>query len=526
MLSCGHRCPSVCGEPCELQTCKSCSEEDALDSIVDLQGQVRLRDLEDDDTLNSMTITLSCRHVFTVETLDSVTRICDFYDQDNYGEWTKAILPDASNTRHRPACPRCGGRIDSLRYGRVLKCSNHSILQHNVARSLSDQLSWVEKRLGEVRDRLKEEIIEVAHSLGTANLPAHSEAARLVSLEQINITLAEEEDFPTSFEIIQNLNKFHGFSPRHTKAWRKAIGEVADPYEVAYGVAAYESDPSVDPYHEWLTCLYDEEVKTSGGSIASTADPAQQRLQQLATKAVHARIGHLYPRASDRFSVEAFWITIEILMVLGLGISKACEQIWQRNIPRANTTPLDHFTDFLLLRASKDAETAYRLANESKSLDKALICRVLVLQTQYEHALHKCRVAIRNGSLPDRETRNEYSDLCTRSVEQIRDLQASVSQAIPRESVPGESDMKAEWVGVYFVHPTQIILEAWNDLGRAIQNDLPAWRLERVDGGQLVIWHPLIQEAAAENREWDILTREESALPFWEESGVLSAGSQ
>ncbi|CUA71429.1 Nonribosomal peptide synthetase 1 [Aspergillus fumigatus Af293] [Rhizoctonia solani] len=492
---------SVCGEPCELQTCVPCSEEDTSDSTVDLLGQVCLRDLEDDDTLDSMTITLSCRHVFTVEALDSVTRISDFYERDRYGEWTKAILPNASIRHYRPVCPRCSGSIDSLRYGRVLKCSNHSIIQHNVARTLSNQLSWVEGRLDEIRDRLEEEIIQAVHLLGTANLPTLSEAARRASLERIEIALAAEEDFPTSFEFIENLGKLHGFAPRHTKAWRKAVGAASRPYEIAYGVAAYESDPSAAAYNNWLKRLYENGLKKRGGSTAPTVDPAQQRLQQLATKEAHTRIGHVYPRASDRFTVEAFWVTIEILMNLGLAISEACGQIWQRDVPGANTTPLDYFAEFIFLRASKDAETAYRLAEESKSRNKALICQVLVLQTQYEYALHKCRVAIRDGSLLNRGTRDEYSDMCARSIEHIQVLQTSASREIPHESVPGERDMKAEWIGVYFVHPTQIILEAWNDLARAIQNDVLAWRQGQMDGGQLVIWHRLIQEAAAENRE-------------------------
>lgn len=37
MLSCGHQCPSVCGEVCPLDKfCQSCGSEDVKDTLVDL----------------------------------------------------------------------------------------------------------------------------------------------------------------------------------------------------------------------------------------------------------------------------------------------------------------------------------------------------------------------------------------------------------------------------------------------------------------------------------------------------------
>ncbi|KAG8695366.1 hypothetical protein FRC11_001525, partial [Ceratobasidium sp. 423] len=242
----------------------------------------------------------------------------------------------------------------------------------------------------------------------------------------------------------------------------------------------------------------------SGGSAALTTDPVQQRLQQLAGKIAHTRIGHLRPRASDRFTVEAFWVTIEILMLLGLAIGGACEEVWQRNAAAANVTYWENLAEFLLLRASRDAETAYRLADESKSQNKAILCRLLILQTQYEHTVHRCRVAIRNGSLLNRETRDEYLDMCTRNIEQIRELQASVPRdykgRVQRGSVVGTTAIKAEWVQGHFVEPEQTILESWNNLVRTIQIEIPQRRQEKASGDQLILWNPVIQEAAASDR--------------------------
>ncbi|KAG8740057.1 hypothetical protein FRC11_000419, partial [Ceratobasidium sp. 423] len=167
--------------------------EDTLDSVVDLLRQIRLRDLGDNGTLDSMTITLPCRHVFTVKALDSITRIQDFYERDAHGRWTKAIMPNASEMLDRPACPHCGGGIDALRYGRVLKYSNHSILQHNVARSLSERLVQAERLLSGVRSGLEQAITTTISSFGTADFPIPSDATRNSLLQRIARAVAAKQ---------------------------------------------------------------------------------------------------------------------------------------------------------------------------------------------------------------------------------------------------------------------------------------------------------------------------------------------
>ncbi|KAG8712687.1 hypothetical protein FRC11_014506 [Ceratobasidium sp. 423] len=499
------------------QTCKTCSGG-TQGSIVNALRQVHLRYFGSGVTLDSMTITLPCRHVFSVEELDSVTRIHDFYKRGSRGEWTKAIMPNASDVRNRPVCPRCGGRIDSLRYGRVLKNSNHSALQHNLAHSLSGRLANAGMMLSKARQGLEKAVTEAVRSFGSTNFPAPSATTRRTLLERINTALTANESCPTSLEIVENLSKFHGFPPRHIRAWRKAISEISETYQIAYGVT-FEVDPSLQAYETSLGRLYLDELNKVSGSSARTTDPAQQRLQDHAAKAAHIRIGHPRPRVCDRFTVEAFWITIEILVILGLATSKACEELQQQNAAGVNVTHWENVAEFILLRASKDAETAYRLANESKSQNKAIICRRLILQTQYEHAAHKSRVAIRNGALLNRETQDEYLGMCARNIEQIQELQTSVPQEyrgrVQRGSIFGATEMKAEWVRENFVQPAQGAIEAWNNLTQAIRIDMEGWNTpHRIESGTPNV---------SINAQRAILTHEESALSFLEASGAPSA---
>ncbi|CAE6503560.1 unnamed protein product, partial [Rhizoctonia solani] len=515
-LSCGHPCPSICGEPCEFQTCKPCSEEGTLAFIVDPVGQIHLRDLEDNATLDSVTITLPCRHIFTVKALDTITRIRDFYERNSHGEWAKAIMPDILAVRNRPTCPHCGGGIDSLRYGRILKNSNHSILQHSIACILSDELSEAERLLLQARDKLSQSVTEAVSSHQTGH---H------ILQEKVDIALVADRNSPTNLDIVENLTRFHGFPSRCTMTWQKVVREIMKPYDIACRVTQ-KADPSAEAYEGLLARLYQAELNKSGGSTALTTDPEQHRLQQLAIKVAHVRIGHPRPHASDRFTVEAFWVTVEILLLLALAISKACEEKMQPNV-EANITHWEKLAEFFLLRASADAEAAHRLADQSKSHSKAILCRLLILQTQYEHTAHRFRAAVRNRSLSDCKTRDEFVGTCARAIEVIREVQTSVPRdyqaRVQKDLLAGVNATKADWVQVNFVEPSQKLLDAWNNLTQTIHIDNPEQLQQQASDRQLVMWEPVVQGYARLKRAWDILTRRKSAPLFWERPGVPSA---
>ncbi|CUA71426.1 hypothetical protein RSOLAG22IIIB_09534 [Rhizoctonia solani] len=454
-------------------------------------------------TLDSMTITLPCRHVFTVKALDSITRVHDFYDRDSRGRWSNLTLPNASNVCIRPVCPHCGGEIDSLRYGRILKYFNHSVLQHNISRSLSERLSQAENMLSGIHNNIEETIMDTVCSFGTRGIPAPSDAVRQKSLQQIDAAVEAEKDQPTSLHLAQNLSKFHGFPPRHTKAWRKAMEGVTEPYLVAYNVTR-ECDPSVKGYNALFARFYHDELNRSGGTSAPTIDPTQQRLQQLASEAAHIRIGHPRPRASERFVVEAFWISIEIMMLLGLSVSRACEITQQQPADDANTICWENVAEFLLLRASKDAEKALDLARISESHTTIVKCQLLVLQTQYELAAHKCLTAGRNGRLLNPEYRQEYLSICNRGIEQIQNLRVSVPRDYQGSVQPGAmrstTVMRAEWTREYFSDPSKKTLEAWVNLYHLVHDEIPGRRQEETAAKRL--WRPVVQKAAASNRKW------------------------
>ncbi len=107
-LRCGHKCASVCGEPC-LQLCPSCDQKEFK---VQLQGTSRKRKKKWVPEKNQLYIQLDCKHIFTVE----------FLDQYMHPKQTSDV---AVAPKH---CPTCRANIrSSYRYGNSVKESLRDI---------------------------------------------------------------------------------------------------------------------------------------------------------------------------------------------------------------------------------------------------------------------------------------------------------------------------------------------------------------------------------------------------------------
>lgn len=72
------------------------------------------------EELDELIITLTCGHIFTVETLDGVCELERYYTRDEDDAWA-SIAPPPQGLKRPPTCPHCREPIKSLRYGRVYK---------------------------------------------------------------------------------------------------------------------------------------------------------------------------------------------------------------------------------------------------------------------------------------------------------------------------------------------------------------------------------------------------------------------
>ncbi len=118
-LSCGHRCPSICGEECAEGYCQICNTE-KHDARVDLLEFKTYGEIEVDET---PIVVLGCGHFFITESLDGYVGMSEVYVEDDSGRIIG--LRDASGMMDTgvPSCPDCKRPIRQFatrRYNRVI----------------------------------------------------------------------------------------------------------------------------------------------------------------------------------------------------------------------------------------------------------------------------------------------------------------------------------------------------------------------------------------------------------------------
>lgn len=121
LLSCGHQCPSLCGEDCpDARYCQTCGSEDVLTTIVDLLEMKEYREITIDET---PCIFPDCGHFFTMESMDGQMSMREHYELDGNGIPT-GIMDAAKpfSMDEVKACSVCRGSLRNIsRYGRIVR---------------------------------------------------------------------------------------------------------------------------------------------------------------------------------------------------------------------------------------------------------------------------------------------------------------------------------------------------------------------------------------------------------------------
>ncbi|RCI12169.1 hypothetical protein L249_0774 [Ophiocordyceps polyrhachis-furcata BCC 54312] len=122
-LSCGHRCPSLCGEPCpDERFCQQCGPEEIQSTCVDF---IEMKDYREIDLDEEPCIFPQCGHFLTVTSMDGQMELSWYYELDEHG------TPRSINRRSEPlvlggkaiqVCGTCRGSLRSIaRYGRIVR---------------------------------------------------------------------------------------------------------------------------------------------------------------------------------------------------------------------------------------------------------------------------------------------------------------------------------------------------------------------------------------------------------------------
>ncbi|CAG1988114.1 unnamed protein product [Fusarium graminearum] len=118
-LSCGHQCPSFCGEVCPIGYCQVCNRSKKT-ARVDL---LEFRKYSEIDLDEAPIVVLGCGHFFTGETLDGLVGLGEVYHTDMSGNFTGMKNMSGTLAQKTPCCPDCKRSIRQFatrRYNRVI----------------------------------------------------------------------------------------------------------------------------------------------------------------------------------------------------------------------------------------------------------------------------------------------------------------------------------------------------------------------------------------------------------------------
>lgn len=119
-LSCGHRCPSVCGEPCpSFEFCIECCTTSPQTRD---ENHLTLLRSYSNDVATSPLVILKCGHFFPMHILDSLFELSKYYVRNN-DKWISFKYPEHGRGKFL-TCPNCNLPVcvkDSNRYSRILK---------------------------------------------------------------------------------------------------------------------------------------------------------------------------------------------------------------------------------------------------------------------------------------------------------------------------------------------------------------------------------------------------------------------
>jgi hypothetical protein len=287
----------VCGEPCSI--CVSCAPPDRRKDIVDLIMQTTMEDIVPGDTLDSLIFTLSCGHSFTVETLDGVCQLEEFYIRHD-DKWHGLATPDPG-FRVSPLCPTCRSPISIPRYGRAIRRSVLDLAELNVAADMSRALEEVRKTLNGFDQAKAQTVVE------QAIVDAAPEATAMSPKDKANIQklypkyLQENPHRPIAAQILSlaggsKKKNVHLVPRRLAMIWKNVTTSLNRAYSTAIEVATQRPAHLV-AYENAFSTLYQQEMEAFTNDTVHTPRRPTENAMRLA----RFKVGQPPPRADKRF---------------------------------------------------------------------------------------------------------------------------------------------------------------------------------------------------------------------------------
>ncbi|KAJ2931227.1 hypothetical protein H1R20_g5802, partial [Candolleomyces eurysporus] len=434
-------------------------------TVVDLILGETLADIpitSDSEELDTMIITLpNCRHFFTVETLDGVCSMNDWYEYDETaGKWTGIRVPTTAE-RHPPACPNCRASITSPRYSRVFKAADLDILEKNVIAKMTQGLGGLQRDLDaleglNIGNAITQQLLQLPSI--TAPSVKQGQAKACIKARQAIFSDTTRSE-PISPHVFTD-DKLFLFSPETSQVWKAAIRPITKLLSDITRVTKVRP-AHVHAWESAFTYLYNQEID------AAAADPARapRNPHEYAMRMAKLKLGQAHPRADRRFLIEAFWISLELRFTLlelingVLDLMSTKPGIFDQN-ERAIWAQYGRFT---IRTCVEDSSLAYQIAEDSQSRRQMTSCRIFILRSALEQFRFSMAMSQKSGHF--NEQRKHLLEL---AVQQNQAANSTVDETI-QAHIAVKFEDQTSWLDDNFRKPASVILEEWDKLERSIR---------------------------------------------------------
>jgi hypothetical protein len=436
--------------------------------VVDLVLYLTLEDIcVDENTLDNRLITLpTCLHVFTVETLDGICHMNDYYTkrttQDGSEVWSGLKSPDRDGIASPPVCPTCRSAITSPRYGRVFKRANLDILERNVISDMTQRLDTVQTELNGVsQSHLEAQLIQSAEKASFDTLPLADKKRKSMLRQRASVLRNQKGPLGMNDLLPSNQKLFHISNDVSTK-WKRITSRLTHIYTRAVDATKVRS-PHITAWEGAFSYLYDQELMVYGENPSRL--PAHP--EENAMRVARIRVGQPQPQADRRFVVEAIWITLRIrfmLISLANNFRKAAAERKQQ-YPEEQQRQWGTYTMFILNSCTKDAELAVDIASQSGARRQITISTLLTMRANLERFRFNMEMKKASGSLKKLESCNELSDQVMEEAELLEEEIAKVTQ----EHLLKLPNDRLEWFPTNFTEGATLILNEWKEIAKSLR---------------------------------------------------------
>lgn len=377
--------------------------------------QRTLRDLDPSSgSLDERIITLpDCKHTFTVETVDGICELSDYYSKKSDGKWYGLLTPKVEYKKP-PSCPICRRAIRSPRYSRVYKRADLDILERNVSISSSRSLQTIRESLSDfdsnlARDVLFKDLTSISMSSNEAG------GARANTSDAL---LASKPDEPVSWSSLAPRNSLHSIPEPTSKRWNDSISTLRAAYSHAMKVALMRSAHAT-VWEASFSTLYHQEMDYFSINLGF----APRRPEEHAMRLASMKVGQPKPLADQRFRVEAIWITIDVRHRMA-ELAEAWLKNWSKKLNASPASLLQtswaRYISFMHKSCVRDAELALKIADGNGSHKQALRSSSLLLYARL--LMFKFKFEFVCGKGMTIEERDDLMKEAAKELEQHKDI--------------------------------------------------------------------------------------------------------